>query len=85
MEEEDKVTPEIKLLRAKVRPIITKVLTGVWSGITAFIIVYSLMQGIDPLTSLGIDKYYQGITGITIGTIVWYFGDRTYFKRKNGD
>lgn len=81
-EENGTTSPQIELIRAKVRPTITKILTGVWSGITAFVIVWGVLNGMDVMASLALDKYYQALTALTMGTVLWYFGDRLYFKRK---
>jgi len=82
MGEESATNLQIELIRAKVRPVITKMLTAVWSGVTAFVIVWGVLNGMDVMVSLALDKYYQALTALTMGTVLWYFGDRMYFKRK---
>ena len=76
---DDEKTTEV--MRAKIRPWVVKILTPVWSGVTVFLIIYSMLNQV-PLYQLGIEIYYQGLTGLTIGCVLWYFGDRSYFKRK---
>lgn len=64
---------KLELMRASVRPLILKMLVPVWAGLTAYLVISQM-----PVT-----EPYEVFTRLVIGCVVWYFGDRTYFKRKS--
>jgi len=67
---------QIELIRASVRPFITRWLVILWSLLTVFIIVWQAVTGINVSLNWG----YLTLTTLTVGCTVWYYGERTYFK-----